>query len=337
MKAESPGPSVGKLVPKMKYTARILYGIYMFLTVLQFIFLIAGKMPVFDAICTSAGTAGTGGFGIKNDSMASYSPYIQWVTTIFMMLFAINFNFYYFLLFRQFKKAFSMEEVKRFLFIIIATILIIFINIYNSFSNAFEALTHASFTVASISSSTGFATTDFGLWPATSQFIIIILMFVGACAGSTGGGIKLSRILVLIKTQIKELNSYIHPKSIKKIKMDDKPIEHDVVRSTNVYLVTFISILVTSVFIISFENKDFTTSFTASLATMNNIGPGLSGVGPSSNFSGFSVLSKWTFIFNMLAGRLELFPILILFHPTIWKDMMAQKRSRRRLKKLSKM
>lgn len=325
MRAESPGPSVGKLVPKVKYTARILYEIYIVLTILEFIFLLLGKMPVFDAMTTSFGTAGTGGFGIKNDSLMGYSVYIQWVVTIFMILFGVNFNAYYFILFRNFKKAFSMEEVRCYFLIILGAIGIIFIDIVDSCVSAFDALTKASFQVGSIITTTGFSTADFNLWPQTSKTILVLLMFVGACAGSTGGGIKVSRFVVLFKTIVKELNSYIHPKSVKKIKIDGKPVEHEVVRAINVYFITFMIVFSTSVFAISFEGKDLVTNFTAVVATINNIGPGLELVGPTQNFSGFSIFSKYVLMFDMLAGRLELFPLLILFHPAIWKDLFTRK------------
>mgnify|MGYP001127004641 FL=1 len=325
MRAESPGPSVGKLVPKIRYTARILYVIYFAMTVLEVILLLFGGMPVFDALTTSFGTAGTGGFGIKNDSFMSYSPYLQWVVTIFMILFGINFNAYYLMLFGKLKKALCIEEVRAYLFIILAAIGIIFFNILHIYNGIFDALTHAAFQVGSIITTTGFSSVDFNLWPKASQSIIVLLMFIGACAGSTGGGIKVSRFIVLIKTIIKELNSYIHPKSIKKIKIDGKPVEHEVVRSTNVYFITFMIIFSASVFAVSFEGKDLVSNFTAVAATINNIGPGLQMVGPTQNFQHFSVFSKYVLMFDMLAGRLELFPLLILFHPGAWKDLFAKR------------
>ena len=325
MRAESPGPSVGKLVPKIRNTARILYVIYFAMTVLEVILLLFGGMPVFDALTTSFGTAGTGGFGIKNDSFMSYSPYLQWVVTIFMILFGINFNAYYLMLFGKLKKALCIEEVRAYLFIILAAIGIIFFNILHICNGIFDALTHAAFQVGSIITTTGFSSVDFNLWPKASQSILVLLMFIGACAGSTGGGIKVSRFIVLIKTIIKELNSYIHPKSIKKIKMDGKPVEHEVVRSTNVYFITFMIIFSASVFAVSFEGKDLVSNFTAVAATINNIGPGLQMVGPTQNFQHFSVFSKYVLMFDMLAGRLELFPLLILFHPGAWKDLFAKR------------
>ena len=277
-------------------------------------------MHFFDAINKFFGTAGTGGFGIKNDSMASYSPYIKWVVTIFMILFGVNFNAYYLILFKQFKKAIKMEEVKCYFMIILASTLVIFINIVKTYTNVFKAFTDAAFQVGSIITTTGYSTTDFDLWPGTSKTILVMLMFVGACAGSTGGGIKVSRFVIMFKTVVKELRSYIHPKSIQKIKMDDKPVPHEVVRSVNVYGITFITIFAASIFLLSLDGKDLITNFTAVATTLNNIGPGLNLVGPTRNFDLFSPFAKFVLMFDMLAGRLELFPLLILFHPTIWKE-----------------
>ncbi len=325
MRAESPGPSVGKLVPKIKSTARILYLIYLGLTLLEFILLVLGGMPVFDAIAASFSTAGTGGFGIKNSSMGSYSPYIQWVVTIFMLIFGVNFNAYYLILFHDVKKALHMEEVRWYFGIVGASILIIFINLLQTTASAFEALTQSAFQVSSIITTTGFSTTDFNQWAESSRIIIIILMFVGGCAGSTSGGIKVSRFVILSKTVIKELKSYIHPKSIIKLKMDDKQVEHEVVRSVNVYFITFMLIYAASVLLVSFEGKDLITSFTAVTTSISNVGPGLELVGPTQNFSHFNPFTKWVLIFDMLAGRLELFPLLILFHPAAWKGSFYKK------------
>lgn len=325
MRAESPGPSVGKLVPKMKYTARILYFIYFGMTILELVLLMAGKMPLFDALATSMGTAGTGGFGIKADSMAGYSPYLQWVTTIFMILFGVNFNAYYFMLFHNFKKAFGLEEVRYYFGIIAAAIAIIFFETFNAYGSAFQTLTHASFQVASIITTTGFSTVDFNYWSQASKTVLVLLMFIGACAGSTGGGIKVSRFVILVKTLGRELTSYIHPRSIKKIKCDGKPVEHEVVRSINVYFITFMIIFSASVLAVSFEDRDLITSFTAVAATINNIGPGLELVGPAQNFGLFHPFTKYVLMFDMLAGRLELFPLLILFHPAIWRDLFTQR------------
>ena len=325
MKAESPGPSVGKLVPKIRSTARILYMIYIGLGILMFLLLLCGKMPVFDALTTTFGTAGTGGFGIKNDSIASYSPYIQWVVTIFMLLFGVNFNAYYLILLRNAKKAFKMEEVRWYFAIIFLSVFVIFTDLMQFYPSLGDAIRDAFFQVAAIITTTGFATADFNLWSATSKSTLVLLMFVGACAGSTGGGLKVSRLMILIKTIFKELTSYTHPKSIVKIKMDDKPIEHEVVRSANVYFITYMIIFVVSVFCLTFENKDLVTVFTAVAATFNNIGPGLEMVGPTANFAHFSDFSKLVMIFDMIAGRLELFPLLMLFHPELWKDTIKRK------------
>ncbi len=327
MRAESPGPSVGKLVPKMRQTARLLYLIYFTLTATEVLFLVIGKMPIFDSICSSFGTAGTGGFGVKADSMASQTPYIQWVITIFMVLFGINFNFYFFLLYKYFKKAFRMSEVRVYLAIILGSIAVITFNILHIFGNLATSFRHASFQVASIITTTGFASTDFDIWPETSRALLVILMFVGACAGSTGGGIKVSRFIILVKTLGKELKSYVHPKSVTKITMDGSPVEHEVVRSVNVYIITFLIIFTTSFLLVSLDNKGLITSFSAVAATINNIGPGLELVGPTQNFAHFSVLSKFVMIFDMLAGRLELFPMLMLFHPKLYitKPLLSKK------------
>ena len=320
MRAESPGPSVGKLVPKIKSTARILYLIYLGLTLLEFILLIAGGMPVFDAVACSFSTAGTGGFGIKNDSIGGYSPYIQWVVTIFMLIFGVNFNAYYLILFRNAKQAFHMEEVRWYFGLVAASASIIFINLLQTGISAFEALTHSTFQVASIITTTGYSTMDFDLWAPSSKIILVLLMFVGGCAGSTSGGIKVSRFVILSKTVFKEMKSYIHPKSITKLKMDDKEVEHDIVRSVNVYFITYMVIYAVSVLLVAFEGKDLVTTFTAVATALGNVGPGLELAGPTQNFGHFSVFTKWVLILDMLAGRLELFPLLILFHPGAWKD-----------------
>ena len=333
MRAESPGPSVGKLVPRLKQTAGILYSIYIGLTIIMIILLLVGKMPVFDTICTALGTAGTGGFAIKNDSFSSYTLYQQWITTIFMILFGVNFNLYYFIILKQFKKAVKMEEVRWYFIIILVSVSIITFNILDSVSGFGEAVSKAAFQVGSVITTTGFASADFDLWPTTSKCVLVLLMFVGACAGSTGGGIKVSRFVIMVKSIRKELQSYLHPKLIKKVKMDEHPIEHEVVRSTNVYLITYLIIFGISLLLISLENRDFTTTFTSVAATYNNIGPGLADVGPTCNFGSFSNFSKWVFIFNMIAGRLELFPVLLLIYPSIWKELFARKSALRNRRK----
>ncbi|MBQ7840901.1 MAG: TrkH family potassium uptake protein [Lachnospiraceae bacterium] len=319
MKAESPGPSVSRLVPKVRSTAKILYAIYIVLTLIQIVLLLIGGMPLFDSLTLSFGTAGTGGFGIKNDSIAGYSTYSQVIITIFMILCGINFNAYFLIIMKQFKQAFDIEEVKVYLGIILISTLIIAFNTQHLFHNFGQAFQQAAFQVGSIITTTGYATTDFNLWPGTSKVILVMLMFIGACAGSTGGGIKVSRFLIMSKTVGKELRLLLHPRSIKKIQIDGHPVEHEVVRSTNVFLIVYILIFAASVFLISFDNFDLTTTFTAVAATLNNIGPGLELVGPTGNFSEFSNFSKLVMIFDMLAGRLELFPLLLIFMPRTWK------------------
>lgn len=322
MKAESPGPSVGKLVPKIKSSARILYVIYLCMTLIQIVLLLCGGMSWFEALTLSFGTAGTGGFAVLGDSIASYTPYCQWVITIFMILFGVNFNAYYLIILKKVKKAFAMEEIRWYFGIVICSISVISINIYRLYGNVADTVRHASFQVASIMTTTGYATTDFNLWPTTSKFVLVILMVIGACAGSTGGGIKVSRIAIMVKTIRKEINTYIHPKSVKKILFDEKLVEHEVLRAINVYLITYIIIYVLSVFVISFEGYDLTTTLTSVLATFNNIGPGLELVGPTSNFGFLNGLSKTVLMIDMLAGRLELFPLLILFHPKVLRDLL---------------
>lgn len=319
MKAESPGPSVEKLVPKIQSTAKILYSIYMAMTILEIILLLAGRMPLFDSLTTTFGTAGTGGFGIKNDSIASYSPYLQNVVTVFMILFGINFNFYFLLLMRKPKKALKNEEVRCYLAIIAVTVSIITFNIRGLYPSIMEAFQQAAFQVGSIITTTGYATTDFDTWPQVSRTILVMLMFVGACAGSTGGGIKVSRFVILLKTVNKELHLFLHPKAVRKISMDGKVIEHEVVRSINVFMTAYVLIFAFSILLIGFDNHDLITNFTAVTATLNNIGPGLELVGPSQNFSLFSNPAKCVLIFDMLAGRLELFPLLLLFVRDTWK------------------
>ena len=319
MKAESPGPQVDKLVPKVQSTAKILYGIYMFLTVLEFVFLLAGGMSVFESILTAFGTAGTGGFGFKNDSFASFSPYIQWVVTIFMILFGVNFNAYFLLLMRRFRRAAASEEVRGYFIMIFAAIAIITANIHSMYNGIGEALRHAAFQVGSIVTTTGFSSCDFDLWPTLSKEVLVMLMFVGACAGSTGGGIKVSRFLILGKTLGKELKQALHPQVVAPVRMDGKLVNHETIRTTNVYMAAYIFIFVVSLFLISLDGFDMVTNFTSVAATLNNIGPGLNQVGPMMNFGGFSNFAKLVLIFDMLAGRLEIFPMLVLFMPDTWR------------------
>ena len=325
MKAESPGPSVSKLVPKTQYTAIILYGLYIALTILQFLLLILGKMPAFDAMATTFGTAGTGGFGIKNDSMAGYSPYIQWVTAIFMVLFSINFNIYFLLILRRFKDAIKSEELRAFLGIIFAATTIIFFNTRSAGDSVSQGIRTSFFQVASIISSTGYATADFATWHTLSQMILVALMFIGASAGSTGGGIKVSRILILAKRAKQEIRHYFHPKRITKLHLDGKVLDNEVIHATSAYIITYIFVFAASVILISINGYDAATSITSVVATLNNTGPGINGVGPTQNFGFFSPLSKIVLIFDMLVGRLELFPMLMLFNPSIWFSKRIKK------------
>lgn len=319
MRAESPGPSVGKLVPRVKDTAKILYQLYVGLTVLGAIVLCACGLNLFEALTTIFGTVGTGGFGIYNDSVMSFTPLVQNMITLFMILSGINYTTYFCLLRRQFKEAFSIEEVRWYLLIILGSVGLITWNIHKMYPTLSESIRHAFFQVGSIITTTGFSSADFDAWPQLSKTILVLLMFVGACAGSTGGGIKVSRILILFKAIRKELSTMIHPRMVKKIKVDGHTLSHEVLRSTNVFITVYFVIFFASILMIGLDNFGFTTNFTAVLATLNNIGPGLDMVGPTQNFSIFSPFSKCVLIFDMLAGRLELFPMLILLMPSCWK------------------
>lgn len=325
MRAESPGPSVSKLVPKTRYTALILYGLYIVLTIIEFILLLIGKMPVFDAITTTFGTAGTGGFGIKNDSMASYSPYIQWVVGIFMVLFGVNFNIYFLLILKRFKQALCSEELRAYLGIVLTATVLIFLNIHTNGANVGDEIRHTFFQVASIITTTGYATTDFDLWPAFSKIVLVLIMFIGASAGSTGGGIKVSRILILVKRARQEIHHYLHPRRVTKIHFEGKVLDGEVIRATSAFLITYVFIFSASLLLVAIEGHDTTTCFTAVAATLNNIGPGLSMIGPTQNFGFFTGFSKLVLIFDMLVGRLELFPMLILLNPRVWVSKRRKK------------
>ncbi len=317
MKAESPGPSVSKLVPRVKTTALILYSIYLALTFLELVLLLCGGMSVFDALSTAFSTAGTGGFGIRNSSLGEYSRYIQTVVTVFMLLFSINFSSYYLLILGKRKEAFNLE-VRTFLFIVLGAVALVTWNISSLFDHLGEALHHAAFTVASLISTTGFSTVDFDVWPTLSKTVLVLIMFIGACAGSTGGGIKVSRLVILFRSLARELENSVHPHRVRKVTMDGHTVDQEVVRSVHVYVIAYVLVFVFSLLLISFNNFDLITNFTAVTATINNIGPGLSLVGPTQNFGLFSVPSKLVLIFDMLAGRLELIPMLVLFSPKTW-------------------
>lgn len=320
MKAESPGPSVEKLVPRVRTTATILYVVYTVMTFAEIFLLAVTGMPLFDAVTLSLGTAGTGGFGILNDSVGSYAPHLQVIITVFMILFGVNFNVYYLFLRKKVKAAFQSEEVRVYLGIILVSALVIAWNIRKMFHDPWEALRHAFFQVASIITTTGFSTADFDQWPALSTAILVALMFVGACAGSTGGGVKVSRVILMVKSVFKELFTVNHPHGVRTVKLDGRTVENQTVRSVHIFISMYALIFVISVLLISLDNFDFTTNFTAVAATINNIGPGLSGVGPTANFGIFSVLSKYVLAFDMLAGRLELLPLIMLFAPMTWKN-----------------
>ncbi len=319
LRAESPGPDVGKIVPRMKKTAIILYTLYVVLTIIDMLFLLAGGMPLFDAVCTAFGTAGTGGFGIKNDSMASYSPYIQNVTTVFMTLFAVNFSCYYLLLIGQFRSVFKDEELRLYLGLIFGSILLITLNIRGMYDSLWDTLRHAAFQVSSIITTSGYATTDFDLWPSFAKTILLCLMVCGGCAGGTGGGFKCIRILLLFKGIRRNVRQVISPQYVKVIRSNGRAINEQVVTNTFAYFAAYVMLMIISVLLISIDGYSFGTNFTAVLSCVNNIGPGIEAVGPTCNFGGYSAFSKLVLSFDMLAGRLELFPILMMFSKDTWK------------------
>lgn len=319
MRAESPGPSVGKLVPRVNSTALILYGIYTALTVVECILLLFGGMSLFEAVTTSFATAGTGGFGIRNSSIAEYSTYIQNVVAVFMALFGVNFTIYFLALVKKPKEILKSDELKAYIGIILIATVVIGFNIRSAFPSLGSAMQQSFFQVASIITTTGFSTADFNLWPSLSKTILVAIMFVGACAGSTGGGIKVSRIVIAWRNVRNEIASFVHPKSVNITHMDGKKVKKEVVKSINTYLVLYFIVFVVSVLLISLENYSFETNFTSVAATLNNIGPGLDQVGPMENFGKFNPFSKCIFMFDMLAGRLELIPMVILFSPMLWK------------------
>ena len=319
MKAESPGPSVSKLVPRVRNTALLLYVIYIVLTVIEFLFLVFGEMTVFEALNIAFATAGTGGFALSNAGIGVYSAYSQIVITVFMILFGFNFTSYFLILHGKLKEAFN-TEIRVFLMLIAGAIAVITFDVHGMFQTLGEAVRHVSFTVSSLISSTGFSTTDFNLWPTLSKTILVLLMFVGACAGSTGGGIKVSRVLILGKSMRNELRVLLHPRQVRKVKLDGQQIAPEVVRSIHAYLFCYILIYAVSMLVLALDGLDLTTNFTAVVATLDNIGPGLNAVGPTESFAVFSPLSKSVLIFDMLAGRLEIFPMILLFSPLTWKN-----------------
>ncbi len=320
LRAESPGPNVGKLVPSMRKTAAILYIIYIVLTIINILFLLAGSMPALEAVCTAFGTAGTGGFGIKNDSMGSYSPYLQNVTTVFMILFGVNFSCFYLLLLRQFKSVFKDEELRLYIGIILAAIVLIVLDIRELYATMEEAVRHASFQVGSIITTTGYSTVDFDQWPSFSKTILLLLMVVGACAGSTGGGLKVARLLLLMKSLRRNIRQTLNPRKVMAVRNNGDVVDEKILDNTNAYLAAYIVIIFVIFLIISLDGFSIGTNFSAVLCTFNNIGPGMEAVGPMCNFSIYSDLSTFVLAMGMLAGRLEIFPILVLFSRSAWKQ-----------------
>ena len=319
LRAESPGPNVGKLVPRMGKTAKLLYFMYILLTIVNIVFLLFGGMPLLDALCTAFGTAGTGGFGIRSDSMAGYTPYIQNVCTVFMILFGVNFSCYYLLVLKQFKAVLKDEELKLYFGVIAGSILLITWNIRGMYETLEETVRHAAFQVASIITTTGFATTDFDLWPSFSKSILLFLMVIGACAGSTGGGLKCGRFLLLLKSLRRNIRQVLNPQKVSVVRSNGQMVSERVLDNTNAYLSAYVFIMLFSIILVSLDGLSITTNISAVLACFNNIGPGLDAVGPVCNYSMYSVLSKVILILDMLAGRLEIFPMLILFSRHTWK------------------
>ena len=322
MRAESPGPSVGKLVPRLQKTAMLLYKIYICMTAVLFVLLLLGGMTPFDAICTTFATAGTGGFGIRADSIAGYNVYCQVVVTIGMLLFGINFNFYYLILIRRVKEALHMEEVRWYLSIFSIATIVITVDIVEQMHSLLSwgiALKDAAFQASTIMTTTGFATTDFNLWPAFSKTVLVALMLFGGCAGSTSGGMKISRLILYVKTVARDIHNMIHPRSVRAVRLEEKAVDTETLQNAMSYLIAYVLIYALSVLAVSVDNLDFTTNFTAVTTALNNVGPGLSAVGPAGNFDCFSTFSKFVLMFDMLAGRLEIFPLLILFSKETWK------------------
>ena len=328
MRAEVPGPSVGKLVSRMSDTAKILYGIYFFMTVLLIVLLMAGGMPLFDSCIHAFGTAGTGGFSSRNLSVGAYNnAYFDVVLGIFMLLFGVNFNLYYFLLIRKFRDVFSSEELRAYLLIVTTAVVAITVNIVHMYDSVWTSLRHAFFQVSTIITTTGFATTDFNLWPSFSKSILVVLMFIGACAGSTGGGMKVARIIIFAKTSFHDMRRMLHPNAVSTVRFEGKTLPDKEVRSVHLYLTMYVFVFVVSLLLLSLEGFDLITTFTALTACINNIGPGLEMVGPMGNYAAFSGWSKLLLSFNMLVGRLEIFPMLLVFAPSVWLRPHARKRS----------
>ena len=320
MRAEMPGPIIGKLVPKIRETAKILYLIYIVMTVIEIILLCVGGMSIFESIVHTFGTAGTGGFGVKADSIGGYSPYLQWVITIFMLLFGINFNLYYLILAKKIKTALRSSEMWCYFAIVAISITAICINLHSVYGSFSETFRHSSFQVASIITTTGYATTDFNTWPEFSKMLLVALMFIGGCAGSTAGGLKVSRIILLVKAVFRDLKHTLHPRSVASVKFEGKKIERDTINGVTTYFALYFILFFLMLVLISLDSFDFETTFTATAACYNNVGPGLSAVGPASNYAAFSNLSKMILSFAMLLGRLEIYPMLLAFAPALWRN-----------------
>lgn len=319
MRAEVPGPVVGKIVPRMKDTAKILYKIYIGMTVLEIILLLCGGMPIFDSLVHTFGTAGTGGFGIKADSIAGYSPYIQWVIAVFMMLFGINFHIYYLIIIKKFRSVLKSTELWVYLSIILISVGIITVNIYPLYGSIAESLRQSAFQTSSVITTTGFVTTDFNLWPQLSKSILLVLMFIGACAGSTGGGLKVSRLIILAKIVKREIKRLLHPRSVGTVNFEGKSIDEQTVGSVGSYFALYCFCVFAAFLLISFEPFDFETNFSAVVACFNNIGPGFGMVGPAGSFADYSAFSKIVLSLVMLLGRLEIFPLFIALIPSTWR------------------
>ncbi len=320
LRAESPGPDVGKLVPKMRQTATILYVIYIALTVINVIFLLFGRMHWLDALCTAFGTAGTGGFGVFNDSLTGATPYIQNVTTVFMFLFGINFSCYYLILLGKIKSVWRDEELRLYVGLAVACVIALVLSIRPLYGTLKETVRHAAFQVSSIITTTGYTTTDYDLWPTFSKVILLLLMVVGASAGSTGGGLKCMRVLLLFKALRRNIRQTLNPKKVLVVRSNGTPVDEKILANTNAYLAAYVIIIVVSTLILSLDGFSLETNLSAVLATFNNIGPGMAAVGPTCTFADYSVLSKITMILGMLAGRLEIFPVLVLFSRSTWKQ-----------------
>ena len=319
LRAEAPGPVVGKIVPKMKQTARLLYVIYILMTLITFAFLMAGGMPVFDSVVHAIGTAGTGGFGIKADGLGSYSPYIQWVITIAMILFGINFNLYYFLLIRKFKSALKNEELIAYIAVIVVSTVVISFNISPLYETTSETVRHSAFQVASIISTTGFSTVDFNEWPALAKTVLLILMFCGGCAGSTAGGLKISRVVLLIKSMKRELKRLLHPRSVSVVRLDGRRVEEKTISSLHSYFAIYVALFILTIVFLGMDTFDIETNIAVAASCLNNIGPGLGTVGPLSSYAGYSPFLKIMLSCLMLLSRLEIIPIILTFSPSTWK------------------